>query len=123
MTKRNVVHIEIPAADPIRAGQFYEQLFGWKVQTDTAMNYTMWEPGQPPGGGFNPLGEQVRAGDVLIYVDSEDIEADLRKAESLGGKIVTPKTEIPGIGWFGVFKDPTSNSIALYTSMNPDYNR
>ncbi len=119
MTKRNVVHIEIPAADPIKAGKFYEQLFGWKIQTDTNMNYTMWEPAQGPGGGFNPLGEHTKPGDVLIYVDSADIETDLKKAESLGAKIVTPKTEIPTVGWFGVFKDPTGNSIALYTSMNP----
>jgi hypothetical protein len=119
MTKRNIVHIEIPANDPIKAGKFYEQLFGWKIETDTKMNYTMWEPGQAPGGGFNPLGEHTKPGDVLIYVDSADIDADLKKAESLGGKIVTPKSEIPTVGWYGAFKDPTGNTIALYTSLDP----
>jgi predicted enzyme related to lactoylglutathione lyase len=28
-----------------------------------------------------------------------------------------PKTEIPHVGWWGVFSDPTGNRIALYTSM------
>ena len=119
MTKRNVVHIEIPAADPIKAGKFYEQLFGWKIETDTNMNYTMWEPGQAPGGGFSPLDETTKPGNVLIHVDSTDIDADLKKAETLGGKIVRAKTEIPGIGWWGVFKDPTGNNIAVFTSLKP----
>jgi hypothetical protein len=32
------------------------------------------------------------AGEPLLYVASEDIDADLRKAESLGGTTVVPKT-------------------------------
>jgi len=123
MTTRNIVHIEIPSKDDTKAAKFYRDLFGWKIERDEAMKYTMWEPAQGPGGGFSPLGETVKPGDVLIFVDSPDIEADLKKAEELGGKILTPKTEIPTIGWFGVFKDPTGNKIALYTSRNPDYNK
>jgi uncharacterized protein len=119
MTKRNVVHIEIPAADPGKAGSFYQDLFDWKIETDTTMNYTMWQPQQDPGGGFSPLNESVKPGDVLIYVDSEDIEADLKRIKELGGQVLSPKTEIPTIGWFALFKDPTGNTLALYTSMNP----
>jgi predicted enzyme related to lactoylglutathione lyase len=36
---------------------------------------------------------------------------------------VGEKTEIPGIGWFGVFKDLTGNAITVYTSMDPNYNK
>ena len=55
------------------------------------------------------------AGEPLLYVASEDIDADLRKAESLGGTTVVPKTEIPQVGWFGVFKDPTGNKVGLFS--------
>jgi predicted enzyme related to lactoylglutathione lyase len=123
MTKRNIVHIEIPAADALKAGKFYQDLFGWKIETDTKMNYTMWEPLEGPGGGFSPLDESIKPGDVLIYVDSPDIEADLKKIKALGGTVLSEKSEIPQIGWFALFKDPTGNTIALYTSMNPDYNK
>jgi len=37
--------------------------------------------------------------------------------------VVFPKSEIPETGWYGMFKDPTGNIIALYTSMNPEYNQ
>jgi predicted enzyme related to lactoylglutathione lyase len=123
MTKRNIVHIEIPAADVGKAGKFYQDLFGWKIETDTAMNYTMWEPLQGPGGGFSLLSESVKPRDVLIYVDSPDIESDLKRIVELGGTVLTEKTEIPTVGWFAIFKDPTGNMLSLYTSMNPDYNK
>jgi len=122
MTKRNIVHIEIPAADVVNAGKFYHDLFGWKIESIPEMNYTMWEPLEAPGGGFSPLNESVKPGDVLIYVDSADIEADLKQVKALGGLVLSEKTEIPQTGWFALFKDPTGNTLALYTSLNPDYN-
>lgn len=123
MSKRNVMHVEIPAADVEAAGRFYHELFGWKIQHVPEMNYTMWEDGSGSGGGFPQVSEDAPAGQVLVYIDSDDIEADLRKVEKLGGKVLHPKTEIPQTGWFGIFQDPTGNILALYTSMNPDFNK
>jgi predicted enzyme related to lactoylglutathione lyase len=123
MTKRNIVHIEIPARNAGETAKFYAGLFGWKITPMPEMNYTLWEPAEGPGGGFSELSDFTKAGEVLIYVDSADIESDLKKAEALGGKIVMPKSEIPNTGWFGVFSDPTGNKIALYTNKNPEYNK
>ncbi|MBN2386645.1 MAG: VOC family protein [Anaerolineales bacterium] len=123
MTKRNIVHIEIPAANVEEAARFYQDLFGWKIQAVPEMEYTMWEPAEGPGGGFSPLGEQVRPGDMMVYVDSEDIETDLARVEALGGHVMVPKTEIPNTGWFATFKDPTGNTVALYTSRDPKFNQ
>ncbi len=54
---------------------------------------------------------------MLIYLSSDDIDADLGKVGSLGGATVVPKTEIPQTGWFAIFTDPTGNRIGLYTAM------
>lgn len=123
MTKRNIVHIEIPTKDAKSSAEFYEKLFGWHIERDDAMDYTMWDPHEGPGGGFSAVDENVKPGNVHIYVNSKDIDADLKKVVSLGGTILTPKTEIPNTGWFGMFSDPTGNTIALYTSMNPEFNQ
>jgi predicted enzyme related to lactoylglutathione lyase len=56
---------------------------------------------------------------VLVYIASDDIDADLKKVEKLGGRVLHQKTEIPGMGWYGIFQDPTGNVLAVYTSMNP----
>lgn len=120
MIKRNIVHIEIPSADLEKSGKFYHDLFGWKITAMPEYNYALWEPADGPGGGLNPLSEETKIGEVLIHVNSADIEDDLKRAASLGGTVLKPKTEIPNWGWFGIFRDPTGNPIALYTAKNPD---
>ena len=120
MSKRNIVHVEIPAANVGAAGKFYQELFGWKIQHDQELNYSMWEAGNGDSyGGFPQVSEENPAGQVLVYIASDDIDADLKKAEQLGGKVIHPKAEIPQTGWFGIFQDPTGNVLGLYTSMNP----
>ena len=120
-----IVHIEIPASDTKAASEFYSSLFDWKIEHDPTFDYYQFRPGSGPGGGFvntGPASEMNIAyepGDVLIYVDSDDIDKSLAKAESLGAKTAMPKTEIPGIGWFAVFTDPTGNKIGLFTSTTP----
>ena len=112
-----IVHIEFSAQDREAAARFYSDLFGWKVEQFPEMNYATFEAEGGPGGGFNPVTETNPAGAVVVYVGTDDIDASLAKAESLGGKTVYPKTEIPGIGWFGLFQDPTGNTVGLYTIM------
>ncbi len=116
MSKHPIVHVEISAQDLEATAKFYEELFGWKIQHIPEMNYATFEAEGGPGGGFNPVSEQVPAGTVLVYVNSDDIEASLAKAESLGGTTTVPKTEIPDVGWFAIFTDPTGNTMALYKS-------
>jgi hypothetical protein len=116
MTKRNIVHVEIPTRNHEESIKFYKELFGWKTEYFPDMHYTTWEADEHPGGGFS----DSKPGEVLVHINSDNIEADLKKAKSLGATIVREKTEIPNIGWWGVFKDPTGNMIALYTSVNPN---
>jgi predicted enzyme related to lactoylglutathione lyase len=123
MAAHPVVHIEFPANDPKAASKFYGDLFGWKIQTDPNFaDYPMFQAEGGPGGGFVKTGTSeagstfsYQAGEPLLYVASEDIDADLRKAESLGGTAVVRKTEIPQVGWFAIFKDPTGNKVGLFT--------
>lgn len=118
MSRHPIVHIELSTQDSAESAKFYGGLFGWKTQAVPEMNYTTFDTGEgSPGGGFNPLGEQVKAGEVFIAVGTDDIDASLAKAESLGGATVVPKTEIPQTGWFALFRDPTGNRVGLFTGM------
>lgn len=119
MSKRNVVHVEFSSRNFDESGKFYHELFDWKITPMPEIDYSLWEAADGTGGGFNPLGGNTKAGDVLVYVDSDDIEADLKKAKSLGATIIQEKHEIPQQGWFGIFRDPTGNMVALYTALNP----
>ena len=82
------------------------------------MDYVTFGAKPGPAGGFNVVDNQMtKAGDVLIYIQTGDIETTLNKIESLGGQTLLPKTEIPTIGWFAVFTDPTGNRVGLFTGL------
>jgi uncharacterized protein len=111
-----IVHVDIPAEDPQAASRFYADFFGWQVQPLPTMAYIRFQtPNGLTGGFVGPGGEQqLRAGELLLYVGSDDIDGDLKKAEALGGKILMPKTEIPKTGWYGMFEDPAGNRVGLF---------
>ncbi|UCF61080.1 MAG: VOC family protein [Anaerolineaceae bacterium] len=118
MSEHPIVHIELSADDPKAAGKFYGDVFGWDIQLLSEMDYVTFgaEPG--PGGGFNEVDNEMhQAGDVLIYIHTGNIETTLKKIEALGGQTVLQKTEIPTIGWFALFSDPTGNRVGLFTGM------
>lgn len=117
MSEHHVVHIEFAASDLAAAGTFYRDVFDWKIEQMPEMNYATFETGNNVGGGFNPVADDYPAGTVIVYISTGDIDASLAKIEASGGKTVTPKTEIPGMGWFALFNDPTGNLVGLFTGM------
>ena len=117
MSKHPIVHIEFSSKDLEAAGKFYSDLFGWKVEQMPEMNYAMFETGEGLGGGLTPVSDSYPPGTVVVYIDTEDIEATLAQVESLGGKVMATKTEIPGMGWFGLFTDPSGNLVGLFTTL------
>jgi len=75
-----------------------------------------------PGGGFTRAGGEVgpmtsTVGEPLIYLASQDIDADLQRVQAHGGQTVMPKSEIPQVGWMAVFRDPSGNKIGLFSRM------
>jgi len=118
MGKHTFVHIELSADDLQTAAGFYSKVFGWTVQEMPEMNYITFDEGGGLGGGFNPTSnEEIKPGDVIVYINTDDIEASLAEVEAAGGKTIFPKTEISGMGWFALFTDPTGNKLGLYTGM------
>jgi uncharacterized protein len=119
-----IVHVEIPAVNPTAASKFYADVFGWEINSQMP-EYPMFQSEGGPAGGFTqvsygtsaaPVNAIPRpAGQVLIYLQTDDIDGSLAEVESHGGKTVLPRTEIEGVGWWGVFADPTGNQIGLFT--------
>ena len=115
--KNAFCHIEIMTTNLKRAEKFYGDLFGWRINSEAMSKYSLFETPNPPGGGIAEV-PKVNPGDgLMFYVEVDDIPKYLSQAQSLGGKQVTPKTDIPNIGWFGVFADPDGNKIGLFTPL------
>jgi predicted enzyme related to lactoylglutathione lyase len=113
-----VIWFEIPADDPGRAAKFYEDVFGWKIEKwEGPFDYWLVTTGKSdePGidGAIMPkdMGEMVRD---TIGVESYDEFA--KKIEMEGGKMLTEKVIIPGMGIMGSFKDTEGNIFAIMES-------
>jgi len=77
------------------------------------MNYVTFQINEEQGGGFLDVSQEgFKVGDVIPYISTPDIEATLAKVEELGGKILQPETEIPGIGWFAFSLIPPEIGLA-----------
>ena len=53
-----------------------------------------------------------------IYVGVSSIDETIKKVEAAGGKVVTPKTPIPGMGAYARVADTEGNVIGLFQSQH-----
>jgi predicted enzyme related to lactoylglutathione lyase len=108
---RPVVHFEVVGKDGARLQQYYGDLFDWKIDASNPMNYgIVAKEGEGIGGGVGQSPDG--SGHVTFYVDVDDINACLEKAESLGGKTVMPRTEMEMVT-FALVADPEGNVVGL----------
>lgn len=111
-----ICHIEIPSTDHAKSKEFYEKVFGWKVELMPQMKYAIWEAPEGPGGGFTLVKEVCKCNDgcSLVYVLVASIEEKVKEIEAAGGKITTGKTAVGDMGWFAVFEDAAGGVVALW---------
>jgi predicted enzyme related to lactoylglutathione lyase len=118
-----VVHFEIPFDDKKRAMKFYADAFDWKLMDMGEMNYVMAEtvatnekrmpsePGAINGGLFQRPKE---APHPVIYLGVASLDQTIKKVQAGGGKVVTPKTPIPGMGAYARVTDTEGNVVGLF---------
>jgi uncharacterized protein len=120
MAKGEYTHIEIPADDPSRAQRFYEGLFGWKFEAmDGYPDYFLYTTAAGDGGVGGAIGKRDVSAPHQIrnYLDVDSIEDSIAKASELGGRVVEPKAEVPGQGWYAVIADTEGNEFAIWQRM------
>jgi hypothetical protein len=115
----SLVFWEFVTEDPTRTSRFLREVFGWETQSVPGLEYQLFAAPTGPGGAIaQRTGNLPRR--ILNYILSTDIEEDLRKIEKAGGKVRIGKTEIPNIGWWATFEEPTGLVLALFQSLAPD---
>jgi predicted enzyme related to lactoylglutathione lyase len=111
-----VIHFELPADDPARAIKFYEEVFGWTFEKwEGPMEYWLITTGPEgePGidGGLAPRNDSATGTENTIGVD--DVDSVVKKIEASGGKILRPKSAVPGVGWLAYCEDTEGNTFGL----------
>ena len=108
-----VIHTEIRSTDPDATRAFFAELFGWKVASEGAVpGYTFIYTGVECAPYLAISPRQGAHDEVLFFVGVEDVEATLKKAESLGGTVVQPAQHVPGTS-YGVLADDLGHAIGI----------
>ena len=126
MIDHTVVHFEIPADDVKKLSQFYSKLFGWKIvkmpgpteywgiQTVPVDKQGMLLRNGVNGGMIKRQNSEHKP---VNYIAVESVDEYSKKIEELGGRIVVPKMEVPGVGWWAMALDPDGNQFAIMEEM------
>lgn len=114
------VWFELNTTDLKAAEAFYASVAGW-VPRDAGMpgmTYTLVGPADHAVGGMMALTDEMQAGGArpgwIGYVAVDDVEAAAAQTTGLGGRVVVPPQDIPGVGRFSIVCDPQGAVLSLF---------
>lgn len=113
-----IVHFDIATDDPERAKQFYESLFGWKLESPPGMtDFYLIETedlagNKGVGGGLGKRGDPYQK--ITCYIGVDSIDEYCRKVANLRGTVVHPKMPVPGWGYLATCMDTEGNMFGIW---------
>lgn len=120
------VWYELMTSDCDKGAAFYAKIFGYTVK-DSGMpgpRYLLLSAGENGVGGAMDLTEEARARGVppcwTGYIGVPDIARTLTDLQRLGGKVVHPQQDIPGVGYFAVVSDPAHAVFIVFEPHSTD---
>lgn len=96
-----IVFFDVAGPDAAELKTFYASTFGWGVEGDAITTPKL-------KGTF-----RQDPAETLIYLGVPDIAATLKMVTVSGGSVVMPRTVIPNVVTFAIFKDPAGNRMGL----------
>ena len=112
---------EIPVTDLDRAKEFYEAVFGFKLEVHEMgplkMAWFPMKPNEPQATGslVKADGYKPSHSGTLVYFSVNDIEVTLKKADDSGGKTLKAKYPIGEHGFVGILEDTEGNRVAIHS--------
>jgi uncharacterized protein len=118
-TQHHIGWFELYVNDFEKSKDFYSILFGWEFNLSQSTSSPYWNiftgEGSLGGGLMKKAAPEHSGQSVVLYVETDNIEASLDKAVSLGGKVIMKRTLInENAGSFGLFSDIDGNVIGLW---------
>ena len=116
---------ELMTTDPDAAQVFYSGVLGWGTRDSAVpeMKYTQFIAGETPVAGLMAIPEQARKAGAppgwMGYVGADDVDRTAEQVKRLGGSVLMPPADIPGVGRFAVVADSQSARFALLKWLEP----
>jgi predicted enzyme related to lactoylglutathione lyase len=114
-------HIEIPTTNLEKSKKFFSTVFGWTFSHIQDIDYTIIHTGKHPNGGFEVVKRIPAKGQVIPYIEVEDIDSTLKVIRKAYGKVLLKKTKVGSIGWRAQFETPDGVFLSLWQSILKQY--
>jgi uncharacterized protein len=109
-----VTHFELPADDPDRAVAFYQKVFGWQItKWEGPIDYWLVMTGKDEPGIDGAIMRRESVTGTTNTIDVPSVDEFIQKVAAAGGKAVTQKMAIPGIGYFAYCMDTEGNLFGI----------
>ena len=113
---------DLNTPDPERAGKFYSELFGWKIEADTdhdpPSGYLHIKNGEDYIGGIPPVkpGSPRTPAHWMLYFQTSNCDATAAKAKQLGAKFYLEPMSMENVGRLAIVADPQGAVFAIFQS-------
>ncbi|XLS30091.1 VOC family protein [Flavobacteriaceae bacterium M23B6Z8] len=113
--KKAVVHFEIGCSNIAETADFYKKIFNWNVVQQGNSASIITEQKDTLSGHFNKLGPDDPQKYITIYIETNELETDLKSVEHHGGKVLVSPITLPDGRKFAWFEDIAGNTVGLIT--------
>jgi predicted enzyme related to lactoylglutathione lyase len=100
-------YLQIPALDVVKSAEFYERIFGWRIERP----YPSFEAPGLIGQWVTDRRPATDAG-LLAWINVDRIDDTLNSVPSNGGQVVDPPSA-DGPRWLATIRDPAGNLIGI----------
>ena len=112
---------ELMSRDTERDKKFYAETLGWRFEgmpMPEGGTYWIAKVGDQPVAGifdinapqFGPVPESW-----MSYIAVDDVDARIKKAQSLGATLMKPIFDVPGVGRIAILREPGGAGIGWMT--------
>jgi predicted enzyme related to lactoylglutathione lyase len=107
ITHGQVCYLQIPALDVMKSAEFYEKIFGWRIERP----YASFEAPGLIGQWVSDRPPSAEAG-LLAWINVDRIDDTLSSVAKSGGQVVEPPSP-DGPRWLATIRDPAGNRIGI----------
>ncbi len=109
-----IFHTEFRSDDSAATAEFFAKAFGWTIQDTPHPAYKLFDTPGGFEGHIGPVPEEDGAPSAINYILVECIETAEQAIIASGGKLITPRGEAPGRGFFTGFEAPGGIRLVVW---------
>jgi predicted enzyme related to lactoylglutathione lyase len=107
MRDGQICYLQIPALDLMTSAEFYEKVFGWRIERP----YPSFESPGLIGQWVTDRAPAPNAG-PLIWINVSRIDDTLESVRASGGEVIEPPSP-DGPRWLATIRDPAGNVLGI----------